>query len=270
MQEYIKLFDTPQDADNYKIKDIPFFCYVNETEQSLVCNQEHKYLYNINNELVINDPKMPPCNFIDLGLSVNWAEYNAGVDPKDLSAAESWYGGFYAWGETETKTDYSWATYKHANGTYNKLTKYCPSNKTDYWNGEGDPDNKTVLDVVDDLYKNKYYEDWENKYRMPTKTELEELRTLPNHWVTNYNGVSGLNGRVFTGTNGNTLFIPAAGNFNGSTHSYAGSGCNLWSSSLDSGGPGSAWSLNFDSVSICLGSVNRYYVFSVRCVSKDI
>ena len=66
MQEYIKLFDTPQDGNNYKIKDIPFFCYVNETEQSLVCNQNNKKLKNINNELVINDLKMG-CEFIDNG-----------------------------------------------------------------------------------------------------------------------------------------------------------------------------------------------------------
>ena len=91
--------------------------------------------------------------FIDLGLSVKWAEYNAGVNLKDLSTAESWYGGFYAWGETETKSDYSWATYKHTNGTYsgsNKkvFTKYIPTNKPEYWHGEGDPDNKTDVPII--------------------------------------------------------------------------------------------------------------------------
>ena len=265
MQEYIKLFDTPQDGDNYKIKDIPFFCYVNETEQSLVCNQNNKKLKNINNELVINDLKMFPYNFIDLGLSVKWAEYNAGVNLEDLSTGESWYGGFYAWGETETKSDYSWATYKYANGDYNKLTKYCPSNNTDYWNGTGSPDNKLILDAIDDIATVKFG----SSYRMPTKAEIEELKALPNEWVTDYNGISGLNGRVFTGKNSNTLFIPAAGCFFGSTHEYAGTSCYLWSNSLDSDGPGNAWRLYFNSDKVDLLNGGRCYGLSVRCVSTD-
>ena len=277
MQEYIKLFDTPQDANNYKIKDIPFFCYVNETEQSLVCNQNNKKLKNIDNELVIND-LMFPYNFIDLGLSVKWAQYNAGVDPENLSTAENWYGGFYAWGETKTKEDYDWATYKYANGDPNKLTKYCTIDKPEYWNGTGSPDNKLVLDSTDDLYINEYYEDWRNKYRMPTQAEIEELRTLPNKWVTDLKGISGLNGRIFAKTqveldgtfNDDTmLFIPAAGFFDGSTHLNTGSNCYLWSSSLHSDYPGSAWHLFFNSGSINLNGNDRYLGFSVRCVSTN-
>ena len=44
---------------------------------------------------------------VDLGLSVKWSSVNVGA-----SAPED-YGNYYAWGETTTKTDYSWATYKH-------------------------------------------------------------------------------------------------------------------------------------------------------------
>ena len=278
MQEYIKLFDTPQDADNYKIKDIPFFCYVNETEQSLVCNQNNKKLKNIDNELVIND-LMFPYNFIDLGLSVKWAQYNAGVNPEDLSTAESWYGGFYAWGETETKGDYSWATYKYANGDHNKLTKYCPIDKPEYWNSEGDPDNKTVLDDVDDLYKNTLYKYFRNQYRMPTKAECEELIALPNKWVTDFKEISGLNGRIFAKTqveldgtfNDDTmLFIPAAGGFDGSSNNMGdSSSCHLWSSSLGSDDPTGAWNLYFDPGYNNIGNDNRCLGYSVRCVSTD-
>lgn len=220
----------------------------------------------------------PKMKFIDLGISVNWAQYNAGVNPEDLSTAESWYGGFYAWAETETKGDYSWATYKHANGAYNKLTKYCPIDKSNYWGGKGDPDNKTVLDDVDDLYKNTLYKYFRNQYRMPTKAELEELIALPNKWVTDFKGISGLNGRIFAKTqveldgtfNDDTmLFIPAAGYFDGSIHYYAGSNCHLWLSSLNSGGPSSAWGLSFNSGGINLYIGDRCYGLPVRCVSAD-
>ncbi len=221
----------------------------------------------------------PKMKFIDLGISVKWAQYNAGVNPENLSTAESWYGGFYAWGETETKSDYSWATYKYANGAYNKLTKYCPIDKPEYWNGEGDPDNKTVLDDVDDLYKNTLYKYFRNQYRMPTKAECEELIALPTKWVTDFKGISGLNGRIFAKTqveldgtfNDDTmLFIPAAGFSNESSHGYTGFYCYLWSSSLNLDSPNYAWSLKFypDSVGFS-GESDRFLGFSVRCVSTD-
>lgn len=222
----------------------------------------------------------PKMKFIDLGISVNWAQYNAGVNPENLSTAESWYGGFYAWAETATKEDYSWATYKYANGDPNKLTKYCPIDKPEYWNSEGDPDNKTVLDDVDDLYKNTLYKYFRNQYRMPTKEEIEELLSLPNKWVTDFKDISGLNGRIFAKTqdeldgtfNDDTmLFIPAAGFFDGSTYVNAGFHCGLWSSSLNSDYPDLAWNLYFNSDNIHLnGNGYRYNGFSVRCVLKDI
>lgn len=105
---------------------------------------------------------------------------------------------------------------------------------------------------------------------MPTKEELEELIALPNQWVINYNGVSGLNGRVFTGTNGNTLFMPAAGFFYGSTTQQVGSGCGLWSSIII-GDPYTALYLYFTSDYIYISNGNNRgdRGFSVRCVSTD-
>ena len=56
---------------------------------------------------------------VDLGLSVCWAEWNVGA-----SAPEE-YGGYYAWGETEEKSNYDWSTYKWYKGSNDTLTKYC-------------------------------------------------------------------------------------------------------------------------------------------------
>ena len=63
---------------------------------------------------------------VDMGTSVKWAAYNVGATRPEE------YGNYNAWGETETKTNYNWSTYKWCNGDYNKLTKYCPTDKTDY------------------------------------------------------------------------------------------------------------------------------------------
>ena len=86
-------------------------------------------------------------SYVDLGLpsGAMWSTTNIGATNSDT--AESWYGNYYAWGETETKEDYSWSTYQYANGDYDKLTKYCPNDKTEYWDGNGDPDNKIELEL---------------------------------------------------------------------------------------------------------------------------
>ena len=56
------------------------------------------------------------------------------------------YGDYFAWGETEPKSDYGWAAYKFELGTdYNgPFSKYVT--KSSY----GTVDNKTVLDPEDD------------------------------------------------------------------------------------------------------------------------
>ena len=258
MKKYIKKFETAEAGDNYSIASIPFMTSVETTGQNLVCNQPGKKLVNESGILKIQSdgPEM-----VDLGLSVKWAKANIGATCGDT--AESWYGGFYAWGETETKSDYSWGTYKYGSN-YNKLTKYCPSNKTGYWKGIGSPDGKTILDAVDDIATLEFG----TNHRIPTKAELEELKALPNQWVTDYNSISGLNGRIFTGTNGNTLFIPAAGYFDGVTHNEAGSYWGLWSSSLNSDYPSNAWCIVSHQDYFGLSGYSRSAGFSVRCVSK--
>jgi len=105
--------------------------------------------------VVIEGPQM-----VDLGLSVKWATFNIGAN----SPYE--YGDYYAWGETETKSVYSWANYKYCNGSNTTMTKYCLD--TLY----GTVDNKTVLDPEDDVASVKWGESW----RMPTADEWLELK----------------------------------------------------------------------------------------------
>ena len=111
-------------------------------------------------------------NAIDLGLSVKWAEHNVGATKPEE------YGGYYAWGETEEKDVYS-----------------------DY---DGDIDvniSATEYDVA--------YVKWGKDWRMPTQKEIAELCDNCSWLWTSINGVSGYQ---VTGPNGNSIFLPAAGN----------------------------------------------------------
>ena len=105
-------------------------------------------------------------------------------------------------------------------------------------------------------------------WRMPTETEWKELIGNTNSvWVTNYNG-TGVNGRQFTSKiNGNTIFIPAAGDCRGGSVSLVGNYGRVWSSSLYTSDPYNAWYLYFSS-GCRMYNINRYYGQSVRGVRK--
>lgn len=135
---------------------------------------------------------------VDLGLpsGLKWASCNVGAEkPED-------YGNYYAWGEVLPKENYSWATYKYANeASSNKLTKYCDNTK---YGDNGFTDNKTALDLEDDVA----HVNWGGNWRMPTDDEWSELNNCTWTWVTQ-NGVNGY--LVASKTNGNSIFLPAAG-----------------------------------------------------------
>ena len=135
---------------------------------------------------------------VDLGLSVKWATCNVGANKPEE------YGDYYAWGETEPKDFYFWDTYKYCDGTYNSLTKYTDS----AYGKDGFSDNKSVLDPEDDVAHVK----WGGNWRIPTKEELEELRTKCTWTSTTLNGVKGYS--VTSNVDGYTdrsIFLPATG-----------------------------------------------------------
>lgn len=192
---------------------------------------------------------------VDMGTSVKWAAYNLGATKPEE------YGDCYAWGEIESKTSYKLSTYMWCNGDYNKLTKYCPADKVDYWDGEGMPDGKTVLDLEDDAARTNLGASW----RIPTEEEWTELKE-DCLWV--WTIYEGINGRmVYCLENGNSLFLPAAGYLDSSTRYYSGRGF-YWSSSLDSDSPNGARILSFSSNGVGLGSWTRYQGCPVRPVCE--
>lgn len=132
---------------------------------------------------------------VDLGLSVKWASHNLGADkPEDI-------GDYFSWGELKPKSRYDWKTYKYCNGTSHSLIKYC--NHSGY-NIYGFIDNNIELDYADDVASVTLNRNW----RMPTKDEIEELRTECKWEFMCFNGV---NGYKVIGKNGNYIFLPATG-----------------------------------------------------------
>lgn len=154
--------------------------------------------------------------FINLGLpsGLLWAECNVG-------ASSPWEDGdYYAWGETQTKSDYSWSTYKWG------------SNPTKYNSSDG----KTTLEASDDVATVK----WGKECRMPSRAEFQELYNKCDWtWKSSYNGASGY---LVKGPNGQTIFFPASGNGVLSSHGSYGY---YRSSSLNTRKARCAYYLNF-------------------------
>ena len=179
--------------------------------------------------------------YVDLGLpsGLKWATCNVGATKPEE------YGNYYAWGETGSKST---------------LTKYNTSSS------KGTVANKTVLELAADAA----HVNWGGKWRMPTDAECQELiENCKWTWTDDYNG-TGVKGRIVTSkTNGNHIFLPAAGYRNDGDLNGAGSHGHYWSSSRSTDYPKSAWYMYFYS-----GFVGRYYYDhyvgrSVRPVLSD-
>ena len=191
-------------------------------------------------------------DYVDLGLpsGLLWATCNVGA------ARPENYGDYFAWGETQPKETYSWTTYQYSNGSSNTLTKYCDNSSYGY---NGFTDDLTTLLPEDDAATANWGEGW----RMPTQAEFQEL--LDNTTVT-WTTKNGVNGRLFTASNGNSLFLPAAGYRYGSYLFSAGSNGDYWSSSLNTDDPNDAWGLHFRSGYYYMNDIYRGDGQSVRPV----
>ena len=179
-------------------------------------------------------------DYVDLGLpsGLKWATCNVGATtPED-------YGNYYAWGETTTKSEYS---------IENSLT---------YGRDMGDISGNVNYDAA--------RANWGSNWRMPTKAEMEELRdNCTWTWITQGN----VNGMKVTGPNGNSIFLPAAGYCNGSSHYYVGEIGHYWSSTPNESDTRSACFFDFgtfDRDDLDVHWEYRSYGHSVRPVSGTI
>lgn len=176
---------------------------------------------------------------VDMGLSVTWGSLNLGAtSPEDG-------GNYYAWGETETKDDYSWDTYKW--GTSDSWTKY------------NSVDNIETLADSDDAATALLGGEW----RMPTSAEVQELiENCTWTWTTQ----GGVNGYTVTAKNGNTIFLPAAGNHSYSGTFKVGEEGDYWTGSKGTGFNNYARYLVFDTEGADWTATDRCYGFCIRPV----
>ena len=193
---------------------------------------------------------------VDLGLpsGLYWASCNVGA------AYPQGYGDYYAWGETESKDYYGWTTYKYTNGGYGKMTKYC----NDASHGDnGFTDMKTVLEPEDDAAA----ANWGNAWRMPTDAEWKELlEQCTWQWIKYSTDTFGY--VVTSKTNGNSIFLPAAGYLVDDSRYNVGWRGNYWSSSLNEGEASYARYIDFQSSKQERTQYGRFYGRSVRAVRE--
>lgn len=126
--------------------------------------------------------------YVDLGLPSGtlWANMNLGAQ----SPYE--YGDYFAFGEIETKENFTSENYK-----WKDL-------KADDFRATGIVDQFDCL--LPDYDAATYY--LGDKWRIPTAKELAELESFcTSEWKT----INGITGRLFTGSNGNTIFLPCGG-----------------------------------------------------------
>ena len=232
------------------------FMYWTENGEAVSTEPTYTFVVSGNRNLVANFAHaIGGHGYVDLGLpsGLLWATCNVGADnPVD-------YGYCFAWGETTPKDTYNWSTYQYCNGSGSTLTKYC--NKSNY-GYNGFTDNLTTLLPEDDVATTN----WGSGWRMPTKEEWQELS---NNTTVTWTTQNGVNGRLFTAANGNSLFLPAAGYRSGSSLYGAGSNDSYWSSSLDTNDPYGAWYFHFNSEDPSMNPLSRYLGQSVRPVRSS-
>ncbi len=170
--------------------------------------------------------------YVDLGLSVKWATCNVGADkPED-------YGDYYAWGELTPKESYTWENYRFRTRGYDEGTVKFSKYTSLYYTSMLDEDNrffiaddKTQLDLEDDVAHVKWGGDW----RLPTNEEMNELIDSCTWTWTTLNGV---NGCLVTsnrpGYTDRSIFLPATGRYGFETsNKSAGTWGHYWSNSVN-------------------------------------
>ncbi|MBR6590759.1 MAG: fimbrillin family protein [Bacteroidaceae bacterium] len=207
--------------------------------------QQYIYPITINRNSAEVTPELTPTEgeYVDLGLPSGtlWASCNVGANSPEEA------GGYYAWGETDEKEDYSWGTYNWGTGT--SFTKYCTDSSY------GTVDGKTTLEPEDDVAYMVLGSEW----RMPTQTEVQELQEYCTWTLGEYKGCAGY---LIEGSNGNCIFLPFAGAIYDNERHYESEGY-YWTATLRETTSGIFNYFNTNSKYYNLG-YQRYYGMTVR------
>ncbi|MDE6561470.1 MAG: hypothetical protein K2K75_08830 [Muribaculaceae bacterium] len=182
--------------------------------------------------------------WVDLGLpsGLKWATCNIGA-----SEAEE-FGDYYAWGETEPKSEYTSINSLTYKVSFRKLKK------------SGIIDESGILAKEYDAASVNWGEGW----RMPTIDEYQELISNCNWNFASFNGV---NGYLVTGPNNKNIFLPAAAFQQNTTIENVGDFGDYWSSSVVKELSGVAHSLGYSSKSHGRRRYARYAGRTIRPVT---
>ena len=193
--------------------------------------------------LTCPDNHHPHAIDLDLPSGTKWACCNVGA-----SSPEG-YGGYYAWGETGEKSEYTWENY-----AYNNSSTHDYSNIGSDYTNIGSNIAGTQYDVA--------HVKWGGEWKMPTKEQCDELcNNCTYQWTT----VNGISGGKFIGSNGSSIFLPAVGCRWESYLDNAGSGGYYWSSNQYSSGSNHACYLYIYS-----GGADTSNRFLDRCIGQGV
>ncbi len=140
--------------------------------------------------------------YVDLGLPSGnlWATCNIGASAPEAN------GNYYSWAETSPKESYRWETYKYSYYGSNEriyLTKYCLDSEFGY---HGFVDNIQTLEPLDDAA----VVNWGGGWRTPS---VEDWLELCQNCYSGHATLNNVNGYYFVARNGQTLFLPFAGQY---------------------------------------------------------
>ena len=196
--------------------------------------------------------------WVDLGLRSGtlWAKCNLGA------FTETENGDYYMWGSTTPDNNHAcnWENTPFNNGSSSYDSTHFRSNKSELLD-----DNNNLKPEFDAAYKAT-----KGMGRMPTLTEVSDLvNNTNNEWVENFKN-SRVNGYKFTGSNGNYIFIPAAGDRQNHLFTGRGDDGTVWTSSLHNSNLERALSLDFTSSEIVANfDTLRYMALPVRPVKNS-
>ena len=169
---------------------------------------------------------------VDLGLSVKWAAYNVGAE-------NPWeYGDYFAYGETEPKDEY----------TMENCLTY----------------EKSIPDLAGNPEYDAATANWGDGWRLPMKSEIQELIDNCEWEWTELEGVSGYN---VTGPSGNSIFLPAAGYRSGTSASDNGRYGYYWACDPDALTTMGSY-LSFSGFSKRVDPLGRHFGIYIRPVSE--
>jgi hypothetical protein len=172
--------------------------------------------------------------YVDLGLSVMWAQQNIGAESESETGVMAGYGDATGLMTSTRLADYSPAT-DIAATAYDIVT-------------QADIDNNSTF-----------------KSSLPTLAQVKELIAGTTQTWTTVNGVTGVR---FTANNGNSIFLPAAGYRNGTTIEDAGVKGLYWSGSINSVSTDYGNTLSISESENLCGMSQRQLGLCIRSVRK--